>query len=121
MSGGKSILVSYLNKRDPLLLLTIPMATSSMFVIPLGHLLPKPHPKPPMSPLTPPYLAMVIGNRDLDFNMCVCVCERERERDREVEKLILLEIDLDSYMYVCVCVCVCERERERERGIKVGL
>ena len=88
------------------------MATSSTFAIPLGHLLPKPHPKPPMSPLTPPYLAMVIGNRDLDFNVCVCVCVCVRERERERERGGKAYIIGNRFGFLHVCVCVCVRERE---------
>ena len=106
VSGGKSVPVSYLNKRDSLLPLTLPMSTSSTFAVPLGHLLPKPCPKPPMSPLTPPYLAMVIGNRNLDFNVCVCVCERERERGKKAYII--------GNRFGFLHVCVCEKERERE-------
>ena len=61
-----------------------------------------------MSPLTPPYLAMVIGNRDLDFNVCVCVCVCVRERERGKKAYII------GNRFGFLHVCVCEKERERE-------
>ena len=79
---------------------------------------------------TPPRSAMVIGNRDLDFNMCVCVCARCRSLTLNHQCLLLLhharpwllEIEIWISMcvraHVCVCVCVRERERESERSVK---
>ena len=63
----------------------------------------KPHPNPPMSPLTSPCSTMVIGNRDLDFNVCVCAreCVCERERERVVKAYSILVSDC------CVCWILC--------------
>ena len=81
------------------------MMASSTFAIPLLHLLPKPRTMSLMFVLALPCLAMVIGNKYLDF---CCVCVRGNEREREVGKLIVLKIDWIS-------VCVCERVNEIER------